>query len=313
VPHDLTSLRVFVSVAECGNLTRAAEREHLAVSAISKRIAELEDRARTPLLVRYPRGVGLTPAGQSLLHHARQMLQLVRHMDEELGEYAGGVKGHIRLHAVASAITQFLPEELQAFLTRYPKINVALEERVGSAIVRAVAEGAADVGIVSDQTARQGLAEIPYHSDQLVLGVPNGHPLARRKSVLFEEALAYPFVGPHADSSLAQLMARAAKASGKPLQQRIQVSSFDAMCRLVETRLGITLLPAGVIAPLVAQGRIRSVALREAWASRRLLIVVRDPQELNYVTRTLIEHLSQSAAAAAGAADKPAKKRRATK
>jgi DNA-binding transcriptional LysR family regulator len=296
VRYDLTSLRIFVAVAECGNLTRAAERQHLAVSAISKRVAELESLARTPLLVRYPRGVGLTPAGQSLLHHARQMLQLVRRMDEELGEYAGGVKGHIRLHSVASAITQFLPEELEAFLTRYPKVNIALEERVGGAIVRAVAEGSADVGIVSSQTPRQGLAEIPYHTDQLVLGVPVGHPLAKRKSVRFEEAIRYPFIGPHADSSLAQLLAKAAKACGKPIQQRMQVSSFDAMCRLVERRLGITLLPAGVVAPRAALGSIRSVGLKEDWATREMLIVVRDLQEVDYITRTLIEHLRQSAA-----------------
>lgn len=295
--YDLTSLRVFVAVAECGNLTRAAERQHLAVSAISKRIAELESRARTPLLVRYPRGVGLTPAGQSLLHHARQMLQLVRRMDEELSEYAGGVKGHIRLHSVASAITQFLPEELESFLAHYPRVNVALEERVGPAVVRAVAEGSADVGIVSSQTPRQGLSEIKYHADELVLGVPVGHPLSKRKSVRFAEALGYPFVGPHADSSLAQLMAKGAKDCGKPIHQRMQVSSFDAMCRLVETRLGVTLLPAGVIGQREALGQIRSVALREVWATRQMLIVVRDPQELDYVTRTLIEHLRQSAEA----------------
>lgn len=81
--YDLTSLRLFVAVAECGNLTRAAEREHLAVSAISKRISELEELIGTPLLQRYPRGVGLTPAGQSMLHHARQMLQLMHRMDAE--------------------------------------------------------------------------------------------------------------------------------------------------------------------------------------------------------------------------------------
>ena len=97
--HDLVSLRTFVAVAEYGNLTRAAEREHLAVSAISKRIGELESLVGTPLLQRYHRGVGLTPAGQSLLHHARQMLQLVDRMDAELAEFAGGVKGHVHVHA----------------------------------------------------------------------------------------------------------------------------------------------------------------------------------------------------------------------
>jgi DNA-binding transcriptional LysR family regulator len=295
--HDLTSLELFVAVAECGNLTRAAQRQHLAVSAVSKRIAELEALARTPLLVRQPRGVALTPAGQSLLHHARQMLQLVQRMDEELGEYAGGMKGHIRLFAVASALTQFLPEELESFLSRHPGVHISLEERTGKAIARAVADGSADLGIVADPAITAGFNALPYRTDRLVLGVPNGHPLARRKAVRFEDALAYPFVGPHAESSLSALMLQGAQACGRALQQRIQVSSFDAMCRLVETRLGITLLPAGVLAPHVAAGRLRSVALKEAWATRHMAIVLRDPGELSHVSRALIDHLQSAATA----------------
>jgi DNA-binding transcriptional LysR family regulator len=294
--YDLTSLEIFVNVAECGNLTRAAERQHLAVSAISKRIGELESLAGTPLLVRYARGVALTPAGQSMLQHARQMLQVVQHMEAELGDYAGGVKGHVRMHAIASALTQFLPEELEAFLTQYPLVHVSLEERTGKATLLAVADGTADLGIVASQSPLQGLAAIPYRTDRLMLGVPLKHPLARRKAVRFADALAYPFVGPHADSSLLALMLQGAKACGVPLQQRIQVSSFDAMCRLVQTRLGITMLPAGVLAPHVAAGRIAAVALKEAWAVRTLVIVVRDPQQLSHIARTLIDHLQRSAA-----------------
>jgi DNA-binding transcriptional LysR family regulator len=297
--HDLTSLELFVAVAEHGNLTHAAQRQHLAVSAVSKRIGELEALAGTPLLLRQPRGVTLTPAGPSLLHHPRQMLALLRRMDEELHEYAGGLRGHVRLHAVASALTQHLPGELEAFLARYPGVQVSLEERTGKAIVRAVAEGSADVGIVASQVASSGLGTRPYRSDRLMLGVPNDHPLAARAAVSFEEALAYPFVGPHADSSLAVLMAQGAQACGRTLQQRIQVSSFDTMCRLVETRLGITLLPEGVLAPHVAAGRLRGVGLREDWARRQLSIVFREPGELSALTRELIDHL-QLAAAASG-------------
>ncbi|WP_157263957.1 LysR substrate-binding domain-containing protein [Azohydromonas aeria] len=293
--HDLTSLDLFVAVAECGNLTRAAERKHLAVSAVSKRIVELEALAGTPLLVRQPRGVRLTPAGQSLLHHARQMLQLVQRMDEELGRYAGGLKGHVRLHAVASALTQFLPAELESFLTRYPDVQVSLEERTGKAIARAVADGSADLGLVASPVALAGLAALPYRSDRLMLGVPKGHPLARRKAVRFEEALKYPFVGPHAESSLSMLMQQGAQACGGTLQQRVQASSFEAMCRLAETRLGITLLPAGVLAAPVAAGRLRAVELQEHWAAREMSIVVRDLDELSHITRALIDHLQQAA------------------
>jgi DNA-binding transcriptional LysR family regulator len=294
--YDLVSLKIFVTVAECGNLTRAAEREHLAVSAISKRIGELEELVRTPLLQRYPRGVGLTPAGQSLLHHARQMLQLVDRMDAELAEFAAGVKGHVRMSAVASALNQFLPEDIESFLSRYPGVRISLEERTGKAVALAVADGSADLGIVAAQTPCPGLTKVPYHSDRLMIGVPLDHPLARRKSVRFADALDYTFVGPHADSSLAQLMAQGARESGKAIEQRVQASSFDAMCRLVQTRLGITMLPERVLAVHVDAGRIRMVRLDEAWALRPLVIVVRDPEQTSHITRTLIEHLQRSAA-----------------
>lgn len=303
--HDLTSLKVFVAVAECGNLTRAAEREHLAVSAVSKRIAELESLLGTDLLQRFPRGVGLTPAGQSLLRHARLLLQQVAQLDADLAEFAGGVKGHVRLHAVASALIPFLPGDLEAFVTRYPGIRIALEERTGPAVLLAVADGSADLGIVSTQVGTKGvkgLTAFAYRSDELMLGVPLGHPLARRKSARFAQALDHPFVGPHADSSIAKLMAEGAKACGKVLDQRIQASSFDAMCRLVEKGLGVTLLPGGVLEPQVQAGRLRALRLNEPWARRDQVIVVRDPAVASPITRSLIEHLQRMGEAASPAA-----------
>lgn len=299
--YDLVSLKLFVAVADCGNLTRAAEREHLAVSAVSKRIAELEELARAPLLHRYPRGVGLTPAGQTMLRHARQVLQGVDRMDAELAEYADGVRGHVHLHAVASALYQFLPEEIESFLSAYPGVHISLEEQTGKAVVLAVAVGAAELGIVSAQTPAPGLAALPYHADRLAIGVPLGHPLARRKAVRFAEALDYAFVGPHADSSIAQLMAAGASACGKALEQRVQASSFDAMCRLVQTRLGITLLPEAVLLPHEQAGRIRRVRLDEDWAVRQMVIVVRDLDAVGHIARSLIDHMQQAAATAAGA------------
>ena len=293
--HDLVSLKLFVAVAQCGNITRAAEREHLAVSAVSKRIAELEELVQVPLLQRLPRGVGLTPAGQSLLHHARLLLSQMDRMDAELGEFAGGVKGQVRLHAVASALTQFLPEEIESFLSGYPGVRIALEESTGKAVVAAVSDGSADLGVVAEQTPRAGLVALPYRTDRLMIGMPLRHPLARRKAVRFHEALDYAFVGPHADSSIAQLMAAQARICGKALEQRVQASSFDTMCRLVQTRLGITLLPEGVLAPHVDSRRITAVRLDETWAERRLLLVVRDAEQLSSITRTLIDHLQRAA------------------
>ncbi|MEK8028538.1 LysR family transcriptional regulator [Pseudaquabacterium rugosum] len=293
--HDLTSLQLFVTVAECRNLTRAAERAHLAVSAVSKRIAELEAQAGTPLLQRLPRGVVPTAAGQSLLRHARSVLQQLRALDAELQDFAGGLKGQVRLHAVATALTQFLPGEIESFLNRHPQVLLSIEEHTGAAVVRAVASGDADVGVVSALTPLRGLVGLPYHADRLMAGVPPGHPLARRRRLAFAELLDHPFVGPHADSSLAQLMVQAARAAGKPLRQRVQASSFDAMCRLVESRVGVTLLPDGVLRRAAAAGTLHAITLSDDWAQRQLLIVLRDEDTADPATRTLVDHLQAHA------------------
>lgn len=290
--HDLISLKLFVTVAECGNLTRAAEREHLAVSAISKRITELEERTGSALLQRQARGVALTPAGQSLLHHARQILQMVQRMDAELGDYADGVKGHVRLHAVASALNQFLPEEIEGFLGRYPLVRIAMVEQTGRGVALAVADGSADIGVVASADHACGFTSYPYHTDQLMVGVPRGHPLGKRKSVRFHELINQPFIAPHANSSLSSLLKVAAQACGKPLLQRVEASSFDTMCRLVETRLGIAVLPKGVLTPYAQAGRIHTVTLKEDWAIRQLFLLVRDPAQLSPIAKTLLDHLT---------------------
>ena len=147
---DLTSLQLFVAVCELGSIGRAAEREFIAASAVSKRLSDLEATLGTQLLYRHARGVRLTPAGESLLHHARSMMFSLEKMQAELSEYADGVRGHVRMHASISAIVQFLPEDLGAFARAHPQVKIDLEEHLSAEVLRAVQEGAADIGISVD-------------------------------------------------------------------------------------------------------------------------------------------------------------------
>src|SRR3982751_165433 len=124
---DLTSLQLFVAVCELGSIGRAAEREFIAASAVSKRLSDLEATLQTPLLYRHTRGVNLTPAGESLLHHARSVLFSLEKMQSELSEYADGGRGHVRIHANISAIVQFLPEDLGVFTRAHEAIKIDLE------------------------------------------------------------------------------------------------------------------------------------------------------------------------------------------
>lgn len=293
--YNLTSLEVFVAVAEERNLTLAAARSHLAPSAVSKRIAELEQQIAAPLFVRTVRGMSLTPAGQSMLHYARQMLKTMQDMDDELSEFSAGVKGHVRIHAITSALGQFLPDDLQKFMQRYPLIKFDIEERVGAAIVRAVADGHADLGIFARETPAPGLQLFPYRSDQLVLAVARDHPLARHAEIAFRDVLEYEFVGPHLDSSLHKLLTAKALEAGLTVRQRIRVSSFDCLCRMVGSGLGVGVLPLGILTPLLQAMPLACVRLGDDWAERVLQIGVRDFDSLPSTARALVDQLRMPA------------------
>jgi DNA-binding transcriptional LysR family regulator len=206
---DLTSLQLFAAASELGSIGRAAEHEFIAASAASKRIADLEAAVGTPLFYRRARGVELTPAGQTLLHHARSVQFSLERMQADLSEYAEGVRGHVRVHANISAIVQFLPEDLAAFVQRHPGVKIDLSEHLSAAAVRSVREGDCDIGICHPSVSTEDLAFRPYRQDRLVLVVPQGHPLASVARLPFADTLDYDHLGLHSNSSIYLAMSRA--------------------------------------------------------------------------------------------------------
>ena len=293
---DLTSLQLFVAVCELGSIGRAAEREFIAASAVSKRLSDLETAVDTQLLYRHSRGVTLTPAGESLLHHARNVLFGLERMQGELSEYADGVRGHVRIHANISAIVQFLPEDLGSFARQHSQIKIDLQEHLSADVVQAVHEGTADLGICNpDAVANASELELqsrPYRSDQLMLVVPLDHALAKRDAISFEEALEWDIVGLQSGSSISQAMRSASSQLRRPLRQRIQVTSLDAMCRMIDNGLGIGLVPDRAFALMHGVGNLRGIRLTDAWAQRELRLMARDFDALPVTARLLVEHLS---------------------
>ena len=291
---DLTSLQLFVAVCELGSIGRAAEREYIAASAVSKRLSDLEAAVDTALLYRHSRGVTLTPAGESLLHHARNVLYGLERMQGELSEYADGVRGHVRIHANISAIVQFLPEDLGSFAKEHSQIKIDLQEHLSADVLQAVHEGTADIGICHmGQTNPNGLQTRPYRADRLVLVAPEDHPLTEREAVAFEEVLDWDVVGLHGGSSSSLAMRGAAARSGSALRQRIQVTSLDAMCRMIDNGLGVGLIPHRAFELMHGVGHLRSVPLTDAWAQRTLNLVARDFEALPVTSRLLVEHLGK--------------------
>lgn len=292
---DLASLRIFIVVADELSITRAAFRQHMSLSSVSKRVSELEQLAGSALFRRHARGVTLTPAGELLLSYAKQIVQTLHCMRAELSQYANGMKRRVRIHANTWAITEFLPDELHAFAALHPEVEVDLEEHGTSTIVRAVAEGSADLGIITQTTPAPDLHVYPYHADHLVLVVPPTHTLARRRSVRFADTLDYEYVGYQADSPLQELLLRAAAEAGRPLRMHVHVRSFEGMCRMVWRNMGIAILPATAIRREARSIKIKSVLLNEPWAKRQMHVCARDRGFLPPGARNLLDHLIESA------------------
>jgi molybdate transport repressor ModE-like protein len=290
---DLTDLRLFLRVVETGSITKGAQQAHLALPSASARIRGMEDSLGVPLLERGRRGVRPTPAGAALTHHARLVLQQLERMKGELGDYARGLKGHVRVLANTAAMTEFLPEALAPYLAANPNIDIDLEERPSHEIVQAVAQGLADLGIVADGVDLGALETFAFRRDQLVLVVPRRHPLAKRRQVAFRGIVAHEFVGLAAGSALQDHLGQHAARAGRPLKFRVRVRGFDAVCRMVERGVGLGIVPQTAARRCQRTMAIRIVRLIDPWALRELTICVRRFDTLPAHAQRLVEHLRQ--------------------
>ncbi|GKT00386.1 LysR family transcriptional regulator [Acidovorax sp. SUPP3434] len=288
---DPVSLRLFVAVMEENAIARAAAREHIAPSAASRRLAELEGTLQVELFSRSNRGTEPTDAAYALLNMARGVLNELDGIALQMRDFRAGVRGHVRVVANISAITQFLPAELPAFMAAHPQVQVRLQEQISSAIAHSVAENAADVGILNHGSYGERVALLPYRTDELVLIAPAGHPLARRRSVRLADALPFDFVGVHPGSAINNQLTRAAAEAGLPLKLRIQVTSYDALCLMVSAGLGVGVLPRGSAQLYHATLALRPITLAEPWAHRQLSLCVRSGEPLSRVAQLLVEHL----------------------
>jgi len=288
---DLTDLRLFCDVADAGSITAGAERSALALAAASTRIRGMEDALGAPLLVRSRQGVTPTEAGRTLLRHARILLAQNARLREDLSAFAGGLTGEVRLLANTNALTEFLPEALSAFLAGHPQVSVDLEEKLSDEIVGLVAEGAADVGIVAGTVDVGALTAYPFRSDRFVVVTAPDHPLAQKSSVSFAEVLDYDFVGLDRAASLQRFLAGKAVREGRPLRLRVQLRSFDAVCRMVECGVGVGVVPRTTAARAAKTMALAVTELADDWALRELTIVVRAAGELRPYARALVESL----------------------
>lgn len=286
---DLTDLRLFVVTAEEGNLTRAAARQHLSLAAASARIKALEAQAGLPLLYREARGMRLSPPGEAFLHHARGVLRQTEQLRLDLQEYGGGLRGHVRVFANTTAVTDFLPEILPRFLLDNPRVNIDLQEKPNPEIARGVLDGRADIGIVSAQVDTLGLRAIHFSTDRLVLVTSRQHRFAGRQRISFSETLDEDAVAMQQGSTLQTFLMQVTEKLGRPLKLRIQLSSFDAMCRMIGAGVGIGIVPESAARRNQDSMQLALIDLLEPWSVRERYILVREHEALPAYAQSLID------------------------
>ncbi len=286
---DLIDLRLYLHILDSGNITAGAARSHLSLAAASARIRAMESSLGIAFLERGRRGVTPTPAGKALARHARLLLQQADHLQQDLAEYANGVKGQVRLLCNTTALSEYLPELLAQFLREHPNLDIDLQELPSLRITHALRQGTADLGIISDAVDTHGLQTLAFRDDPLVLIMPLDHPLTKPS---FIESLQYDYVGLGANSALAVYLEEQALHAGFRLQTRIRADGFDGVIRMVAGGTGLGIVPQAALARWPSERRFKAHPLQEEWACRKLLLCARSFEQLPGYARALFDALA---------------------
>ncbi|GLH35319.1 MULTISPECIES: LysR family transcriptional regulator [unclassified Pseudomonas] len=291
---DLIDLTLFRHTLECGNITAGARSSHLSLPAASARIRAMEASLGTALLERNRRGVQPTPAGQALLQHARLIGQQVERLQFDLGQYAQGQQGQVRLLCNTAALTEYLPELLAGYLADNPGVSVDVQEMPSLRIVQSITQGMADLGIISTAAPSTHLQTRPFRDDPLALITPLAHPLSSKPAPSFIDSLAHGHVGLGANSALALYLEEQALREGRRMRVRVRAEGFDGVIRMVAGGAGVGVVPLAAVKRWEGLLPLHWVALREDWANRRLRLCARDFAGLPGYAAGLVERLAKA-------------------
>lgn len=292
---DLMTLRLFASIVEESNIARAAARETIAASAVTKRMHDFEETFGYKLLYRDPKGTTLTPVGEMVYGHVRAMLDKLGELHHELSSLSDGVQGHVRVWATEAVLVEYLAEDIAAFLRAYPLVTFDIQEADSSEVFRALAIGTADLGVCAEPLEPPArLTATPYRKDRLVALMTRLHPLAGRERLSFEELLELDLIGWTEQTGLMRRLRRAAEQLGREFKPKYRVASSHGARSLVRAGLGVAIHPEGTIWPYEDAEHMCSSPLTDAWANRQLSIYLDPARTVSMATRTLMQSLTEA-------------------
>nr|WP_163501709.1 LysR family transcriptional regulator [Halomonas socia] len=291
----LPGLRYFEEVARQGSLRRAAERLHVAASAVNRQILKLEDELGVPLFERLPRGLRLSPAGELLLEQVRQWQRDERGLQEELGEIRGSGCAEVRIASVESLTDQLLPGVLAEFRHDFPRVRFVITTGMTDAILERVVTGEADIGLCINPSTLPKIRMIEQVELEFGAVMAPEHPLAAQTSVSLSACLAYPAILPDSEmfhgSTLQQVLA-CADLEAAPYVACNRILGIKSMAR---AGLGVAFLNRLDIARELVHGELLFRPLREHdIAKARLSLCAHGDRDLPLATAVLVERLREA-------------------
>lgn len=297
---DLHSLRLFLLAAEEGSLTRAAERGFIAPSALSKRITDLEHGLKVKLFQRHPRGLVLTDAGHTLVRHAQHLERNVGDLERDMTTFSEGRRGNIRIHSTIAAIEGLLSLDLLAFSKNAPDITIDIQDCLSPAVVRAVQDRTADIGVMCGVQPSPELCVLPYRTQHLVVLMPAGHPLAAKASLKLADIIRYELVSVRSGSSLDSLLITAAAELGETIKFRIRVSGYTGLMDIVSAGEALGLAPDNCVS--ARPNGLITRPLDEPWSARHLSLCYSNADDVEPAVRLLSNFLTSRAGQSPAAA-----------
>ncbi|MDE3179426.1 MAG: LysR family transcriptional regulator [Acidobacteriota bacterium] len=242
---ELRQLEMLLAVVETGTYAKAGEHLHISHSAIHRQIKLLEDELHDRVLVRKGRSVDLTVTGKALLETSRRIRQEVSLAKRRASETHGLQSGELKLGTGSSIITSFLAPVLQRYHAKYPGVEVHVVTSTADEIIGNLEKGSLDLGVVFNpwdmpRAGRRFRYEILYE-EEFVWAVGRGHPLAKRKGLSLADLAQFPFIMLPKSSHIRRAFDRLFEAAGLAARVTMELENEEAIEKLVEINLGITL------------------------------------------------------------------------
>lgn len=293
----LRQLAAYVAVARAASFTAAAAQLRVSQSTLSRAVADLERVLGVRLLERDTRNVQLTAAGAETLRVAEQIVNAHESGMKELRRYLLGESGVVAVATLPSVAAVLLPRLISEFRRRRPGVTVRIMDGLERAVLGRVLSGDADFAITTVGAQQGRLEHRPLIRDRFHAVLPEGHPLAEREEVAWEDLAAEPFLAVGPESSVRRLTDAAFAQAGTGATLAAEASNVATVGGLVAAGLGVSAMPALVL-PLLGPGRVVHRPLAAPVVERRLDVVVRARGTLPAAAAAFLDLLEESRAQA---------------